>query len=202
MKYPDRALAHMVALAVLALALSGCDTIRSAAGITKTPPDEFAVVTKAPLVVPPDYELRPPKPGAVPTNQTSPTGAAQAALYSDDSGTPDSVTGNYSEVEKTLLAQSGAANADHSIREQIASDEKSMQSSDQSFTDKLLFGGPTDTSDKPVDADAESQKTGTAGTATPSTAGSNPTPATDDNKKPDDSATIQKDKSGWLGGIF
>jgi hypothetical protein len=202
MKYPDRTVARIAALAALALALTGCDTIRSAAGLNKTPPDEFAVVTKAPLVVPPDYNLRPPKPGAVPTNQTSPTGAAQAALYSEDSGTADSVTGNYSQVEKTLLAQSGAANADHSIRQQIASDEKSMQGSDESFTDKVLFGGTTDTSDKPVDADAESQKAGDAKTATPPAAGTAAQPATDDSKKPDDSATIQKDKSGWLGGIF
>jgi hypothetical protein len=49
--------------------LVGCDSIREAAGITKEPPDEFAVVTKAPLVIPPDYNLRPPKPGAAPTNQ-------------------------------------------------------------------------------------------------------------------------------------
>jgi len=205
MKYPSGALTSMVALTVLAFALSGCDTIRRAAGVTKQTPDEFAVVTKAPLVIPPDYNLRPPKPGAVPTNQTSPTIAAQAALYgNDDASNPDSVAGNYSEVEKTLLAQAGAVNADHSIRQQIASDEKSMQASDDSFTDKLLFGAPADPGDKPVDADTESQKIGDptkAGTQTNPNSGQTPQPATDD-KKQDDSATIQKDKSGWLGGIF
>jgi hypothetical protein len=202
MKYPSGALTGMATFVALAFALSGCDTIRSAAGITKQTPDEFAVVTKAPLVIPPDYNLRPPKPGAVPTNQTSPTGAAQAALYgNDDASNPDSVAGNYSEVEKTLLAQAGAANPDHSIRQQIASDEKSMQGSDESFTDKVLFGGPADTSDKPVDADAESQKAGDPTKAGTQTTTDTSQPATGD-KKPDDSATIQKDKSGWLGGIF
>jgi hypothetical protein len=205
MKYPSGVWAGTAVLATLVLTLSGCDSIRSAAGITKQPPDEFAVVTKAPLVIPPDYNLRPPKPGAVPTNQTSPTGAAQAALYgNDDPSNPDSVTGNYSQIEKTLLVQAGAASADHSIRQQIASDEKSMQGADEGFTDKLLFGGPTDSSDKPVDADAEQQKTGDAtkaGTQTSTNSSQTPQPATD-NKKPDDSATIQKDNSGWLGGIF
>jgi hypothetical protein len=205
MKYPNGALASAAALVALTFALSGCDSIRSAAGITKQTPDEFAVVTKAPLTIPPDYNLRPPKPGAVPTNQTSPTGAAQAALYgNDDAANPDSVTGNYSQVEKTLLAQAGAVNADHSIRQQIASDEKSMQGADEGFTDKLLFGGPTDSSDKPVDADAENQKASDAtkaGTQMNTGSSQTPQPATDD-KKPDDSATIQKDNSGWLGGIF
>ena len=64
MKYPNGALASAAALAALAIALSGCDTIREAAGVTKQTPDELAVVTKAPLVIPPDYNLRPPKPGA------------------------------------------------------------------------------------------------------------------------------------------
>jgi hypothetical protein len=200
MRYPNRAPARMAALAALAIALCGCQTIRDAAGVTKQPPDEFAVVTKAPLVIPPDYELRPPKPGAAPTTQTSPTGAAEAALYNDDASNPDNITGNYSQVEKVLLAQTGAANADHSIREQIASDEKAMQGSDEGFTEKLLFGSPTDTSDKPVDADAENQKASDAKTGTP-TAASTPD---DQDKKPDDSATIKKDSDsgGWLGGIF
>jgi len=70
-----------------ALALLGCQDIREAAGVVKTPPDEFAVVTKAPLVIPPDYNLRPPKPGAPPTNQSSPTDSAEAALTGDDPAT-------------------------------------------------------------------------------------------------------------------
>src|SRR5690606_22963867 len=39
--------------------LAGCGA-GDALGVNKQPPDEFAVVTKAPLVMPPDYRLRPP----------------------------------------------------------------------------------------------------------------------------------------------
>ena len=46
----------------VACTLASCDSIRDAAGLTKQPPDEFAVVTKAPLTLPPDYSLRPPQP--------------------------------------------------------------------------------------------------------------------------------------------
>src|SRR6202012_5734066 len=113
--------------------------------VEKDQPDEFAAVTKAPLVIPPDYNLRPPKPGAVPTNMQSPTAAAQAAIFdTGDAGNanPTPQTGGpFSEGEKSVLAQANATNADHSIRQEIASDENSMQGADESFTDKVLFGG-------------------------------------------------------------
>ena len=51
-------------------AVGGCDSLRQEAGLTKQSPDEFAVTTKAPLIIPPDFNLRPPSPGAAPLNQT------------------------------------------------------------------------------------------------------------------------------------
>ena len=50
-------------LIVAGVALSGCQSTKNALGLNKVVPDEFRVVTKAPLVVPPDYALRPPAPG-------------------------------------------------------------------------------------------------------------------------------------------
>jgi len=70
---------HIAIVCAIAVSVAGCDTIRQAAGQDKQSPDEFAVVTKAPLVIPPDYNLRPPTAGAAPTNQLAPTQAAQAA---------------------------------------------------------------------------------------------------------------------------
>src|SRR5690606_33831923 len=52
------------ALLLLPLAVSGCDSAREAMGLNKKSPDEFAVVTRAPLVLPPEFGLRPPQPGA------------------------------------------------------------------------------------------------------------------------------------------
>ena len=51
-----------LALALAAATLTGCAGIGKALGSGKNPPDEFAIATKAPLVVPPEYALRPPKP--------------------------------------------------------------------------------------------------------------------------------------------
>jgi hypothetical protein len=138
------------------LSLMSCDTIREAAGVTKQPPDEFAIATKAPLIIPPDYNLKPPKPGAAPLNQISPTQAAQAALYgADTQQIAASIQGNYSEAERLLLAQSGAATADDSIRRVIAADNAKAEDTG-SFTDSLLFGSSaTASGDVPLNADAE-----------------------------------------------
>lgn len=165
-----------------------CDSIRDAAGITKEPPDEFAVVTKAPLIIPPDYNLHPPKPGAAPLNQTSPTQSAQAALYGDDTASvAASINGNYSQAEKLLLAQSGAATADDSIRRIIASDNTKAEDTG-TLTDSLLFGSSSDASsaDKPLDADAEKARIDAAKNGTK--------PA----EKHTEKATIDKDSgSSW-----
>jgi len=207
-----RVASRLVAFGGLALIVAGCQSIREAAGITKEPPDEFAVVTKAPLVIPPDFNLRPPKPGASPTNQVDPTTAAQMALTGDDpkiiaAGMPKT----YSEEEKLILAKSGAAMADHSVRQQIQADNKQMEASDESFTDKVLFRGQEPDEGKPVDADAEAERIsdakaqGTAATPSPATSTTTP-PATTDQpaseKKPDDTPEIKKDDSGWLDGIL
>ena len=42
-------------------ALAGCSgTVQEKLGLGKRAPDEFQVVRRAPLILPPDYSLRPP----------------------------------------------------------------------------------------------------------------------------------------------
>ncbi|HKD46932.1 MAG TPA: DUF3035 domain-containing protein [Rhizomicrobium sp.] len=125
------------------VALSACDTLRNEAGITKQSPDEFAVSTKAPLIIPPDFNLRPPSPGAAPLNQTDPTASAEVAMFNteDPATVAQQMEGNYSPAEKMLLAHAGVQNADPTIRAELQSDEKNMQGADPSFTDRIL-GSP------------------------------------------------------------
>ena len=191
---PMRRVVYLAALAGLAVSLVGCDSIRDAAGLTKISPDEFAVATKAPLIIPPDYNLAPPKPGAAPTNQISPTEQAEGALY----GTRPSATtaqGPVSPGEQELLSKAGAADANDTIRQKIAADNRAMQASDEGFTNQLLFGMGSDHSQgTPVDADAEKQRidAGKPG------GGAISTPAAPD----DGSTTIQKDSGGWFDDIL
>jgi hypothetical protein len=46
------------------LLLPGCSDLRKSIGLEKSTPDEFAVESRAPLEMPPDFDLRPPQPGA------------------------------------------------------------------------------------------------------------------------------------------
>ena len=60
-----------------ALALSGCGS----RGFDRERPDEFAVARQAPLVIPPDFGLVPPQPGAPRPQDTSPSAQALDALF-------------------------------------------------------------------------------------------------------------------------
>ena len=66
---------NLVALGLVALTLAGC----GGGGLNRARPDEFAVARRAPLVVPPDFALAPPSPGAPrPQEADSSTQALQA----------------------------------------------------------------------------------------------------------------------------
>ena len=155
-----RTLRAAALVAMAAVALSGCDTIRDAAGMEKSAPDEFAVSTKAPLTIPPDYNLLPPRPGAVPTNQTEPTDSAQTALFGSDPATVASqLPDTYSEGEKMLLATARIQSADPAIRQHLDSDRKAMVGADDSFTNDILFWQkPKADTGQPLDADQEARK--------------------------------------------
>ena len=125
-------------------ALAACSSLREEAGLTKQSPDEFAVTTKAPLIIPPDFNLRPPSPGAAPLNQTDPTSSAEVAMF--NTGDPATVAaqmpGNYSPSEKMLLANAGVQNADPTVRAQLQSDEKNMQGADPQLHATSILGSP------------------------------------------------------------
>jgi hypothetical protein len=180
--------------------LAGCDTIREATGNDKQPPDEFAVLTKAPLIIPPDFNLHPPKPGAAPLNQSEPTDAAQQSLFGADTATiAKGMSGNMSDGEKMLLASAGAQNADPSIRQDLATDRnKALQSASDDFTNTVLFWQKP--KDESLDADAELEKSASAkpGDAKSASPGAAAQPKPVDDSQP---ATIQKEKKksgGWF----
>lgn len=63
-----------------ATALTGCETVQDVMGTGKVPPDEYAVAPRRPLVMPPDYNLRAPQPGAPATADINASGAAADAM--------------------------------------------------------------------------------------------------------------------------
>src|SRR6201985_3403064 len=105
-------------------------------GLTRDAPDEYTVTTRAPLSMPPEYNLRPPRPGAPrPQEQSERQQAEEAlvpelALGSAPAGTP-------SPGQTALVDEAGPA-APSDIRNRIDQDAR-YESADDSFIDKLLY---------------------------------------------------------------
>src|SRR5580658_7434297 len=99
-----------VFLLVGAASLAGCSSAQKALGMSKVTPDEFRVVTKAPLIVPPDFSLRPPAPGEPRPQELQPESAARIALLGEREGEARS------EGEKLLATKAGADKADPLVR--------------------------------------------------------------------------------------
>jgi len=117
-----------LAFCFLGTALGGC----AALGGGKNPPDEFAITTKAPLVVPPEYALRPPKPGETRPQELSSSERAQQVLLGDTTAAPPT------EGEILLLQKSGALGADRNIRN-ILSAENGGRAEKEGLANQVLF---------------------------------------------------------------
>jgi len=68
--------------------LPGCTDFKRSIGLEKTSPDEFAVESRAPLTMPPDFELRPPQPGAARPQEKSSGQQARQVIEQAGPGEP------------------------------------------------------------------------------------------------------------------
>ncbi len=125
------------AACVALLATSGCASAGRALGMAKVTPDEFRIVTKAPLVVPPDYALRPPSPGEPRPQELRPDSQARAALLGQSVAR--------STGEAMLVNRAGAAQADPLIRYVVDDEFGDVAHKDKAFADQVLAsnGAPT-----------------------------------------------------------
>lgn len=122
-----------VLLLLAAVGLSGCGLGR-ALGANKNSPDEFNIVTKAPLVIPPDYALKPPTPTEK-SDQADTTADAQAALI----GRTQPGAHVMSQGEQLLLAQAGAEYADPMIRAVVDQEYAGLVDKSPDMADRLIF---------------------------------------------------------------
>ncbi len=91
----DRMIAGRCRKSVLAVAclpailmLAACSDLRQALGMDRTGPDEFAVESRAPLTIPPDFDLRPPQPGAHRPQEVTAAEKAQKVIDQAGPGEP------------------------------------------------------------------------------------------------------------------
>ncbi|HEY8288861.1 MAG TPA: DUF3035 domain-containing protein, partial [Acetobacteraceae bacterium] len=176
-------LAPMLCGAVL---LSGCsDGVTRTFGLTRDAPDEFTVTTRAPLSMPPDYNLRPPRPGAArPQEQSARQQAEEALVPQLALGAPQ---GTSSPGQSALLQEVGPA-APSDIRAKIDRDAANGSASD-GFIDKLLYWRKPNSDAAQVDPARESQRL-----RENAALGQGPSAG--------DTPIIQPRKSGWFTNLF
>jgi len=130
---------------VSVFALTGCDSTKQALGIgTKKAPDEFTVITKAPLIIPPDFSLRPPTPGEKGPQDLMAENSAKAALLGVQRNTEpvmqaDAVKAGISAGELALLRQAGAENVNPDIRQIVDTETAVLAENDETFLEKIMF---------------------------------------------------------------
>ncbi len=115
------------------LLLSACSgTVQENLGLGKNVPDEFQVVRRAPLTLPPDYGLRPPTPGAPPVAQQDTATQAREILTGQPAPPVDT---QQSAGEVALLAQS-PVQAAPDIRRTLVAEDAELLNLD---TNRFLF---------------------------------------------------------------
>src|SRR5208283_484661 len=89
----------LLALGFLSVAgaslLPGCGDFKRAVGLEQTLPDEFAVESRAPLTIPPDFDLRPPQPGASRPQEKSADQQAKQLIEQAGPGEPGKQASNF-----------------------------------------------------------------------------------------------------------
>lgn len=156
--------------------LSACESgdVRNAVGLDRAAPDEFRVVSRPPLSVPPDFDLRPPTPGQEARSMPSTESEAKKLVFGEgsDSAKPAAILEEpaidtavapvvsselSSSAESNFLKKLGTDKADPEIRTVIHQDNKNapITDKDASPIEKILG---IDSGEPVVDAKAESNR--------------------------------------------
>jgi hypothetical protein len=120
-------------LAAVALSAAGCASTAEKLGLNSQAPDEFKVVAKAPLVVPPDYSLRPPAPGEPRPQELQPESQARIALMGQEEAV------KRSQGETLLVGRAGGQKADPLIRYVMDDQFGNIAHKDKTFADRVMF---------------------------------------------------------------
>jgi hypothetical protein len=106
--------------------LAGCADFRQMLGMDRVGPDEFAVESRAPLTIPPEFDLRPPQPGASRPQEATAADKARKVIDTAGPGEPGK------QATAVLKAPEGGVIGGG------AQPDTSQQVGDQSLAQKLL----------------------------------------------------------------
>ena len=137
---PIKKTAFLISLMTVGALLVGCESARKVFGTEKTGPDEFAVYSRPPLSLPPDYRLRPPVPGTGrPQEQNTQNIAERAMLGKTLKASRNRKPVRGSIGVQALLRDTGGLNASPNIRTILNEETSILSVKDQAFVDRLIF---------------------------------------------------------------
>lgn len=112
---------HLFSLALITstIVLSGCDSLRNTFGLDHYQADEFKIPSNPPLSMPPDFNLRPPIPGASNRGEIIHAEKAQEKVL----GKKVSLPTKNSKTEKSILKNASKnTKVDPNIRSEVTKD--------------------------------------------------------------------------------
>ncbi len=145
-------------LVATALGTAACEKTKEQFDISKKAPDEFAVTKRAPLEMPPDYALRPPRPGAQRPQEQSADSQAKAALMGEAAASAPAE--GLTPGESILLQKTGAAQVNPNIRTKVDKETKELGEEEMPGIDRLkkMVGKDVDPPAVVVDPKAETER--------------------------------------------
>ncbi len=134
--------------------LAACESVGDSLGLGRKAPDEFAVIDRPPLSMPPDFSLPAPQAGA-PRPQEKPAAAEAAAIL----GQEKKEASPASAAETNLLNAAAANEIDGNIRATIDAEAGEVTDATPEFVRSLLFFREEQNNAKaPLDATAEAAR--------------------------------------------
>ena len=143
------------ALLLAGLTLAGCGNFKEQLGIERRAPDEFTVVSRPPLSLPPDYSLRPPRPGERRPQEPLVREQARNVLLSSSTA-GGSFDTRRSSGETALLAHAATDSADPEIRRLVGNE--AVTRDDRNFIERMMFWIDNPPPGDVVNAPAESRR--------------------------------------------
>lgn len=186
----NRPTSRLIVLAALVapVAMSACTDVKRSLGYEKQPPDEFQVVQRAPLSMPPEFTLRPPQPGATRPQEGTTRDQARNILTGNRTGTPISTEGRTA-GDVAIMKRVGADSIQPDIRVLVNKETQALADADKSFQDRIMFWRKTEPPAGAVDASKETQRL-------------RENQALGKSVSDGETPQVQRRRRGWLEGVF
>jgi hypothetical protein len=184
-----RQFARAALLAVAAAPLMSCggSDLGHSLGFIHDAPDEFTVTTRAPLSMPTNFNLPPPRPGATRPQEQSERAKAELALVPQMALGGESASSRGSPGQQALIQAAGPP-VSSAIRAEV-DQEAARDQPKQGFGDKLMFWRKPPQPGIVVDPQKEAQRL-------------RENAALGQNQDTGDTPIVQPKQRAWLEGIF